>query len=199
MSIEPNIITQIAAAVSEQINQQFNLAGLQALLHEREGDQTGTGSDDLLPPTAGHSSLEVQQPPAGDEPVTKSVSYDQFDVEKLVNSVPRKFSKRATLLLKNIKERPLDISFKTNGELYIDSKSVPDADIYKIFPQLFVRKQKKIVPGLSELATKIASLHWGHLISKGITIGLKRPRNYKLHDSTAHTLKEFKNWWYMSP
>jgi len=169
------------------------------LLHGKEGEQTGRGSADLLPPTAGHLTLEVQQPPASDTTVTNSTSYDQFDVEKLVNSVPRKFSKRAVLLLKNIQERPLDISFKANGELYIDSESVPNADIFTIFPELFVRKYKKIVPGLSELATKIASLHWGHLISKGITKGLKRPKNYKMHDSTTHTLKEFKNWWYMSP
>lgn len=169
------------------------------MLQERGGEQTGRGSTDLLPPTAGHSTLEVQQPPASDTSVTKSISYDQFDVQKLVNTVPHKFSKRAALLLKNIQERPLDISFKTNGELYIDSESVPSADIFNIFPQLFVRKHKKVVPGLSELATKIASLHWGHLISKGITKGLKRPRNYKLHDSAEHSLKEFKNWWYMSP
>lgn len=199
LSIEPNIITQIATAVTEQINQQFNLTALQALLQERGGEQTGRGSADLLPPTAGHSTLDVHQPPAADTALTKSISYDQYDIQKLVSSVPHKFSKRANLLLKNFQERPLDISFKTNGELYIDSESVPNADIFNIFPQLFVRKQKKIVPGLSELATKIASLNWGHLICKGITKGLKRPKNYKLHESTHHTLKEFKNWWYMSP
>ena len=199
ITFEPNIVAQIASAVTEQLNQQFNLTALQALLQEKQVEQTGRGSSDLLPPIAEEAAHDVHQPPAADTTVTKSVSYDQFDIQKLVNSVPRKFAKRATLLLSNIQERPLDISFKTNGEVYIDSESVPDANIFTIFPELFVRKHKKIVPGLSELATKIASLHWGHLISKGITKGLKRPRNYKVHENTTHTLKEFKNWWYMSP
>ena len=169
------------------------------MLPQKEGEQTGKGSADLLPPTASHATLDVQQPPASDTTVTKSVSYDKFDVQRLINSVPKRFSKRAALLLKNIQERPLDINFNGSGELYIDSESVPSADIFVIFPELFVRKHKKALPGLSELATKIASLSLGHLISKGITKGLKRPRNYKLHETTTHSLKEFKNWWYMSP
>lgn len=201
MEANPNVISQIASAVAEQLNQQFNLSALQSLLHQKETEQTGKGAadNDLVPPTASHSTLEVEPPPASDTTITKSVSYDQFDIQKLINSVPRKFSKRAAQLLQNIKQRPLDISFKTNGDLYIDSQSVPSADIFQIFPELFVRKKKIILPGLSELATKIASLHWGHLISRGITKGLKRPKNYKVHDNTAHSLKEFKNWWYMSP
>jgi len=54
------------------------------------------------------------------------------------------------------------------------------------------------VPGLSDLATKIAFLNIGHLINKGIGKGLKCPKSYNLHEETEPTLKEFKNWWYMS-
>ena len=133
VNIEPDIINQIATAVSEQLNQKFNLSALQALLPQKEGEQTGKGSADLLPPTASHATLEVQQPPASDTTVTKSVSYDKFDVQRLLNSVPKRFSKRASLLLKNIQERPLDINFNGSGELYIDSESVPSADIFVIF------------------------------------------------------------------
>ncbi len=93
---------------------------------------------------------------------------------------------------------PASIDFNSDGELFIDSVSIPGANIFDIFPELFLRKKKKFITGLSDLATKIAFLNLGHLINKGIPRGLKRPTNYKLHDQTIPDLKVFKNWWYMS-
>jgi len=152
----------------------------------------------LLPPVPDIVNLHVEQPAAFVSEEQKSSQFDKFDEEKLLTEIPKKFQKNALELLEKIREDPLSIDFNSKGELFIDSVSIPNANIFHIFPELFVRKRKTIVPGLSDLATKIAYLNYGSLINKGIGKGLKRPKSYEFHEETVPTLKEFKNWWYMS-
>lgn len=113
--------------------------------------------------------------------------------------MPKNYQSRAKLLLENINQNPLEIDYNSNGELFIDGICIPNANIFKIFPELYVRKIKKHLSGKDELATKIASKGWGKYIVKGIIKSLKRPKNYQMHKDTTSSLKAFKNWWYLSP
>jgi len=161
-------------------------------------NQCGDGSFDLIPPVPTAIELHVEQPPEFSITNQKSTQFDKFDAERLINNTPQRFHRRAQMLLEKIKQDPLSIDFNAKGELFIDSVSIPDANIFEIFPQLFDRKKKKLIPGLFELAAKISFLNYGYLISPGITKGLKRPKNYEMHKDTTTSLKELKKWWYMS-
>jgi len=195
-------IDRFVSKVALKLAEQYKLNDIQKLLLEKQDSpipcQTGRGSNDLLPPVANYVENNISQPTTSDIINVKSKQHDNFDDKKLIELVSEKFKNRAKILLQKIIENPLQIDFNSKGEIFIDTQSVPESNIYQIFPELFIRKKKKYLPGLSELATKIAFLNWGHLINRGITKGLKRPRNYKIHNNTEHSLKEFKNWWYMS-
>jgi hypothetical protein len=203
----PNdFIEKLSASITNQISQKFNLEALQQLLPTSQEStiggvsQIGEGnsSNDLFPPLPSSTPLNVTQPPAFDSENQKSHQYDQFDNNKLISLIPKKFHARAQILLNNFKQNPLEIDYNSKGELYIDGVCIPNADIFKIFPELFVRKFKKYVPGKNELVTKIASKGWGKLIVRGIIRGLKRPPKYILHKDTISSVKEFRNWWYLS-
>lgn len=119
-----------------------------------------------------------------------------FDENVLLNLVPNGFHIRAKELLQKIHENPMELNFSTDGTVYIDSESIPKSDIKVIFPALFIRKNKKAIPGLTETATKLASLGLGHLFFKGILKTLKRPLNYKFSE-TPSDFKKHKNWWFL--
>ena len=140
-----------------------------------------------------------QQPPHFEtEEAEKSVQHDHFDQKQLINSVQPIFQSKAEQLLKALDENPLEVTFNSKGELFIDSNSIPNANIYKIFPELFVRKTKKPIPGMPELVTKIALLGYGHLINRGIVKGLKRTiHSQHNYQDLNHQIKKMKNWWFI--
>lgn len=198
-----HFIETLSSSIANQISQKFNLEALQQLLPNHQSSsisQKGEGnfSNDLFPPAPSHTTLEITQPAAFDATTQKSHQYDQFDNQKLISSVPKKYQSRAQLLLSNINQNPLEIDYNAKGELYIDGVCIPNANIFQIFPELYVRKLKKNVFGKNELVTKIASKGWGKYIVRGIIKGLKRPPKYKMHENTESSIKEFKNWWYLS-
>lgn len=203
LEVSSALIQELSTAVANQISQQFNLKALQQLVPTptpSELIQTGEGntSNDLLPPIPSHINFNISAPAASDFVKHKSQQFDEFDVNKLISSVPIAYHTRAKNLIEKITQNPLEIDFNTKGQLYLDGIEIPQANIFQIFPELYRRKLKKNLPGKDELVTKIASKGWGTLIVRGIVKGLKRPKNYQCHNETLASLKEFKNWWYMS-
>lgn len=161
-------------------------------------NQTGEGTSDLLPPLTEDIHFKTAPDPAGTVVQSKSEPHDVFDSNLLLDLVPSGFHARAKELLEKINQNPMEISFSTDGTVYIDSKSIPNTDIKIIFPALFIRKNKKSITGLKETATKLASLGFGHLFFKGILKTLKRPNNYKFSDhETSHNYKKHKHWWFI--
>jgi len=150
----------------------------------------------LLAPLTEDSHHETEPDPAGTIVETKSQPHDVFDENLLIQLVPNGFHTRAKELLEKIREFPMELSFASDGTVFIDSQSIPNSDIKTIFPALFIRKTKKIIPGLIETATKLASMGAGQFFFKGILKTLKRPKNYKLSEE-ALNYKKHKNWWFI--
>lgn len=200
VNISNDFIDRLSTSISNQIAQKFNLSALQQLLPAENISQVGEGnlSNDLQPPIPTAIDLDVSQPAAFDTDNKKSQQYDEFDFNKLIHSVPKQYQRKATILLDFIKQIPLEIDFNAKGDLYIDGVCIPNADIFKIFPELYVKKLKRKLPGKDELVTKIAEKGWGKFIVRGIIKGLKRPPQYQLHEDTSSSIKKFKNWWYLS-
>jgi len=155
--------TRISQLVVKQLAEQYNLDALQKLLpgnfyhkiiltfflvtllqsfsDKPIAKQVGGGCLDLLPPILDFIDLHVEQPTEFVAQEQKSSQFDQFDEEKLLTEVPPKFRKNAQQLLGKIREDPLSIDFNSNGELFIDSVSIPDANISTFFLNCLCEKK----------------------------------------------------------
>ena len=115
--------------------------------------------------------------------------HDESDDAKHIRSIPERFRARGLKLQASLNKNPLSFDYNSKGEVFIDQTSLPRSDIFVIFPALFVRSQKRL-PGLSEVATKIAFLGLGHLINFGIARGLKRQKSFEENSATSIELKK---------
>lgn len=114
---------------------------------------------------------------------------DSFDCQKVLKKVPKTSESKARILLEKIGQRPNDITFDSKGVLYINQESIPDSNVFVIFPYLFKQRVKKKIPGLMDFVQKITEMNLGHLI----TLKNKQPIIIKRPSSTSAG-----NWWYLT-
>jgi hypothetical protein len=201
-AINQDLVKQITSLVTQQIISQYQL--IPCLSNSNVvNNQEGAGSQDLI------TEFPAEIPPKDlfgleNEPVTsvihKSQMNDEFDNERLINSVPDMFKNRAKTLLNSLLQFSNDLTFKADGTIFIDQTSLPLSNIFKIFPFLFKPvKSAESVPFLLQVATKIASLGLGHLIRKKLTQGLIRKKVILDQDKLYMQIKSSKHWWYLGP
>ena len=123
---------------------------------------------------------------------------DSFDEAALLRKVPKLFFKKAQRLLQAFDQRPNELTWDASGNIYIDEKVIPNANIRMLFPLLFSKKQTKtkIPVGMADFVQKLLSMDLGSLISKACV------DNYKLYnvtktDSSKPTSETKTNWWYL--
>ena len=199
-------ITQEGSGTKNDISKTEIISYINQAIHEKlseikdilQNNQFGNGSSDLTPSAIEYVKNEHLPPISNSEDLKKSVPHDFYDKEELIKSVQPVFQIKARNLLNALDENPLEINFSTKGEVFIDNNSIPNANIFKIFPELFVKKTVKPLPGLSEVVTKIASLGLGHFINRGITKGLKRTLNSSHNfEELNQQIKKTKSWWFI--
>lgn len=188
------LIKQITAEVTKTIENYYNLKPVTSAVQ-----QEGTGADDLL--------LSEPIPISNDNPVFKpvenvdihkSILNDTFDVKKLLDTVPAESLEKAQILIKKLEDFPNDITWDSSGNIYIDQKSLPESNIFDLFPKLFrkTRNANKII-NLKEVASKIASLGFGYLLNARLTSGLNRKKPLPNHDEMFSKTNSNPNWWYI--
>jgi hypothetical protein len=188
------LIRDITAQVAKAFETTYNLQPITPAIK-----QDGGGADDLLDTTPIPIDLPNSEfaPVEGVE-IKKSRLNDDFDLKKLLDGMPAETLSRAEKLVEELQNFPNDITWDSNGTIYIDQHSLPDSNINVLFPKLF-RKVGK--PGevlhLKEVASKIASLGFGHLINGRLTNGLNRKKPLLNHDELALKIKAHPNWWYI--
>jgi len=172
-------------------------------------DQTGTGSDDLIP-IVEPPSLQVEQdlPTLYNEPTSaplatnhiihpKSKQSSPAGDQTLLNLLPTRFKSRGEKLLIALQDFPDSITWTDGGFVTINHISVPNSNINEIFPKLFKYVAIDKVFGLSEVVTIIATLGLGSLINRQYLTGLLRPHKILNHDSLLEDTRNLKNWWYL--
>jgi hypothetical protein len=161
--------------------------------------QAGSGADDLIPQEPIPIDIGTAQfaPVEGAE-LKKSQLMDQFDLQKLLNGVPAEYLERAEKLLKELLDFPNEITWDSEGTIFVDQHSLPESNIYDLFPNLFKRgvNSSKVLH-LKEIATKIASLGFGNLINPRLTSGLSRKKDLPNHNELRTKISEMPNWWYI--
>lgn len=201
-AINEELVKQITNLVTQQIISQFQLTPSTSNTPV-VNSQEGTGAQDLI--TEFPEEIPPKDPFSPEnEPVPsvvhKSQMNDEFDNERLVNSVPNEFKTRARNLLTSLLKYSSDITFKADGTIFIDQTSLPSSNIFEIFPFLFKPlKLPDSKPYLLQLATKISTLGLGHLINKRLTRGLNRKGVIPDQDKLHMQIKTSKHWWYLGP
>jgi hypothetical protein len=147
--------------------------------------------------TEPESDLDISTEPV-DAVVHKSVLNDRFDDERLLQQVPSIARLKAEKLINELKEFPNDLNWNTEGTVFLDKISLPNSDIFTLFPKLFKRighPHKTLY--LFEIASKIATLGFGNLINTQYTIGLSRRKPVLNHVELRNKIDTRKNWWYL--
>jgi hypothetical protein len=201
-AINQDLLKEITSLVTQQIISKYQLTPCLSNSNVIN-NQEGAGSQDLI------TEFPEEIPPkdllsSENEPVSsvihKSQMNDEFDNERLINSVPDIFKSRAKTLLNSLQQFSSDLTFKDDGTIFIDQTSLPLSNIFKIFPFLFKPvKSVETIPFLFEVATKIASLGLGHLINKRLTQGLLRKNTILDQEKLHMQIKSSKHWWYLGP
>lgn len=114
---------------------------------------------------------------------------DTFDCDRLMKLVPAAQKEKAKVLLNIFETHPNDVTFDAKGTVYINSTSIPNSNIFVLFPALF-KKRGKSAQGLSELLVKLEQMNLLHLISRS---KLHTPK--VTHSLTNQPMQ--KNWWYL--
>jgi len=126
--------------------------------------------------------------------IEKSDLNDTFDEKKLLKRVPKEKRSQAIELLKDIESRPSELTFDSNGIVFIDETSVPGTNIFKLFPLLFQKQVRKKFTGFDELSSKIIEMGLGHLIQHSSKNRLAK----SLDKALASTQKQTDDqWWYL--
>ena len=116
-------------------------------------------------PTEAVEILTNTLPPQSfSNPIVATDMNDSFDEQALLKKVPKPFKKNAASLLKEFDQRPNELTWDANGNVYIDEQVVPNCTIYVPFPSLFHKKVSKKVSGMPDFLAKIQSMGLSHLI-----------------------------------
>ena len=109
--------------------------------------------------------------------------------------MPRRFKNNAIELLNYFDKNGEKITFNSAGTIFIDQVSLPNSNIFEIFPILFRKNSsRKKVPGLYDFIERLEQLGLAHLISIGKK---KTPESKKEQFEEKGLSKESSNYWYL--
>lgn len=179
-----DVIKQLADAVTERVTQQIS--------------KTWQTYNLTQPQTAEVESEDTSAPLPYNNEVKKNDLNDVFDEKQLLKLVPARYKHKAQILLKQFDNHPNEITWSPDGSILIDQVSLPQSDIYLLFPLLFQKSSNPSkIAGFDDFVAKIKEMGLDHLTNSRITKSLKvvkksiEPQTLKNSDS--------KNWWYIGP
>lgn len=166
--------------------------------HE-DKNKFGKGSEEqgLLPEKPDHIPPEEPSTSELISPLLKTNSKPNNDIDEniLIKKVPQRFHPRAKQLLAKLLSDPNEVSFDPSGTLIIDNESIPNSNLFVIFPKLYVGSVRQKIPGFQELLNKIAELDLAPLINKKITKGFSTSKVISNRPELLKKIKENKQWW----
>ena len=107
------------------------------------------------------------EPSTFDVTINKSDENTKFDEKQLLTFVPKTQQKNAKELLKQFDLRSNELTWNSSGIIFIDQTSVPNSNIFLIFPHLFKARGKstsKNIIGFDEFVYKIHEMGLDDLI-----------------------------------
>jgi hypothetical protein len=122
------------------------------------------------------------------------------DEKRILKLIPKGNKKAAKILLSEFNARGNELTWDSNGTLFIDQVSIPGSNMYFLFPILFKKKQSLHLPGLQQLISKINDMGLSDFINNSqmqMTHNAFSSRN--LSEKDAVPINETEKWWYLGP
>lgn len=183
-------ITKVADLVTKRIHQ--NVVPKPG--HFRPSDPNWRFYETAQPTVVSEEVQPNTNPPNNfANPLFQNDLNDSYDETHLLKTVPKPSRKNAASLLKAFDERANELTWDSSGNVYINEESLPNCNIFKIFPFLFRKRHPKQLTGISEIVSKIKDMGLSHLIKcqvKTITVSTLTPK------ATKNSL-DTENWWYL--
>ena len=89
-------------------------------------------------------------------PLSKNIDYDHYDESALLHLVPQKDQFSANFLLQKIDDRGSELTWNSSGTVFIDKVSIPNSNMFYIYPYLFKKSMPKLkIAGLKEVVKKL--------------------------------------------
>jgi len=195
--ISDNLIKSVTELVTKQLQSQFQLIPLQ------HNSQEGSGANDLISQFPEPIDDNVDKPVdviPTTSTVHKSDLSGHFEDENLMKLVPNKFKEKAKSLLIQLQKHPSDITWTSNGTIFLGQNSLPNSNIFYLFPKLFkpVTDPEKTIY-LSAIATTIATLGLGKYINQKLISGLTRRAPLSNSEQLKTKIQSTKHWYYLGP
>ena len=119
------------------------------------------------------------------------------DEARLLKMVPSKNRRQGQILLDQFNKRGNELTWNSDGIIFIDEVSIPNSDIYVFFPNLFKKSHPKSLPGFQDFLQKIIDMGLDHLISKGTKSSLKEKATKTVANESETKSSDDLNWWYL--
>ena len=120
------------------------------------------------------------------------------DNEALLVFIPKGQKKKATALLQEFQQRAIDVTFNSDGVIYIDQLAIPGSNMFAVFPLLYKKQKVKNLKGYEELVTKIHSMGLSNLILSPTNSKVNKNINSKQIPSKTEKKSDIP-WWYLGP
>ena len=153
--IDPEFVSKVATLVTSRLSKQRRLEEVNQIKAQKNIPSSEVLEANTFPPI--HFNTEVFQNDLN----------TQFDQKVLLQTVPEKFKSQAKSLLEVFDDRSNEFTWDRMGNIYVDQVSIPNANMFKIFPKLFQKSQPKRLSGLQDVKNKIKSMGLNYLILSG--------------------------------
>lgn len=177
-------LDSIVAAVSKKLSPRFEPTTDNWIFYDRARP---TVSSQPIPE-------DTTPPPHFDNKVVENDLNDAFDENQLLKFVPKRFKEKAKTLLQIFDEKPNEITWDSAGVIYVNQTSIPDSNIYTLFPYLFRQKVPKDIlnKGFPDFLKKVIDMNLGHLLNCNIRSILGNP-SLKIKNESSLPLSN--KWW----
>lgn len=116
---------------------------------------------------------------------------DGFDQKYLLKRIPKRNQPQAENLLKTLSERANELTWDSSGIIYVDGRSVPNSDIFRIFPSLFKKQHPKRIKGFEEFIEKLSLMGLSHFLP------IKQSQIISKSKSGVTEGEVNSQWWYI--
>ena len=140
------------------------------------------------------STPNTRPPDHFSNPIFTIKSNDSFDEKHLLKKVPKPFQNNAALLLKAFDERPNELTWDSSGNVYINEQSVPNCNMFNIFPYLFRKRSPRTLTGIADVLLQLKQMGLSHLVQKNTKVEKK-----EVPTSSTPAISDSTNWWYLGP
>jgi len=154
-------------------------------------------------PLLGHVSLNDGPPIVATDVVQKDDGNSTAAEDNLLKTVPQRFREKTKELINICNKSPQQLTWNSDGQIFINQQSVPLANIFTLLPAIFKPTSvNRKLPGFDELVTQIATMGFAHLMNPCLTRGLRRKLTQKIENENelyADILELDKKWYYLGP